>query len=431
MTEIVLPMAWTPRPYQRPLWEFLERGGKRAVAVWHRRAGKDAVCLHRTAVAAHERIGTYWHMLPTNVQGRRVVWDAIDGTGRRVIDHVFPPVLRQRVNSAEMKIDLKCGSIWQVCGSDNYNSLVGANPVGVVFSEFALADPAAWDFIRPILAENGGWAIFAFTPRGRNHGHTLFEMARSNAAWFAEKLDVGHTRALPADAIERERLAGMSEAMIAQEFYCSFDAPLVGAYYGDQMAAALDEGRIGRVPWDPDHPVETWWDLGIHDSTAIWFAQQIDREIWLIDYVEEAGKGLAYFAKEILERPYAFSRHVAPFDIGYREWGTGKTRLEVARNFGIRFSVAPKLPRADGIDAARALLHRCRFDEEKCGRGIEALRQYRKVWDDGHCDYRDEPLHDWSSHAADAFRYGAVSLKRASPLARPTRAFQDYDILQG
>ena len=190
MLEISLPNDWAPRGYQLPVWHFLESGGKRAVALWHRRAGKESLCLNWTAVAAHRRVGTYWHMLPTNVQGRRVVWDAIDNTGRRVIDQVFPSSIRRATNGSEMKIELKCGSIWQVCGSDNYNSLVGANPVGVVFSEFALADPAAWDFIRQILAENDGWAVFAFTPRGRNHGHDLFSMAQNNDAWKSERLTV-------------------------------------------------------------------------------------------------------------------------------------------------------------------------------------------------------------------------------------------------
>ena len=170
-----------------------------------------------------QRVGIYWHMLPLNTQARKVVWDAIDKQGRRVIDQVFPLPLRKSVNSTEMKIELWNGSIWQCVGSDNYNALVGSNPVGVVFSEYSLADPAAWDFIRPILAENGGWALFIYTPRGKNHGYTLYNTALA-AGWFVQKLTVDDTKAVPQEVIDDERRAGMSESMIEQEFYCSFEA---------------------------------------------------------------------------------------------------------------------------------------------------------------------------------------------------------------
>jgi len=170
-----------------------------------------------------QRVGVYWHMLPLNTQARKVVWDAIDKQGRRVIDQVFPLPLRKSVNSTEMKIELWNGSIWQCVGSDNYNALVGSNPVGVVFSEYSLADPASWDFIRPILAENGGWALFIYTPRGKNHGYTLYNTALA-AGWFVQKLTVDDTKAVPLGVIEEERRAGMSESMIQQEFYCSFEA---------------------------------------------------------------------------------------------------------------------------------------------------------------------------------------------------------------
>lgn len=223
MNEVEIPNEWNPRKYQRPLWKYLCQGGKRAVAIWHRRAGKDSLSLNWTAKAMLKRVGVYWHMLPLNTQARKVVWDAIDKKGRRVIDQVFPLPLRKSVNSQEMKIELWNGSIWQCVGSDNYNALVGSNPVGVVFSEYSLADPAAWDFIRPILAENDGWALFIYTPRGQNHGYTLYNNAIA-AGWFAQVLTVEDTKAIDLSVIDDERRAGMPEAMIQQEFYCSFDA---------------------------------------------------------------------------------------------------------------------------------------------------------------------------------------------------------------
>lgn len=221
--QILIPNEWNPRPYQRPLWKALNNGTKRAVAVWHRRAGKDSLSLNWTAKAMLQRVGVYWHMLPLNTQARKVVWDAIDKQGRRIIDQVFPVPLRKSVNASEMKIELWNGSIWQCVGSDNYNNLVGANPVGVVFSEYSLADPEAWDYLRPILAENDGWALFIYTPRGKNHGYKLFNTAK-NAGWFVQKLTVDDTQAIPLEAIENERKAGMSESKIQQEFYCSFEA---------------------------------------------------------------------------------------------------------------------------------------------------------------------------------------------------------------
>jgi hypothetical protein len=221
--EVVIPNDWNPRPYQRDIWKYLSKGGKRAVAIWHRRAGKDSMSLNWTAKALFERVGTYWHMLPLNTQARKVVWDAIDKQGRRVIDQVFPVPLRKSVNSQEMKIEFYNGSIWQCVGSDNYNTLVGSNPVGVVFSEYSIADPKAWDFIRPILAENGGWALFIYTPRGKNHGFKLYNEALK-ADWFVSVQTIEDTKAIGLDVIDEERRAGMPEAMIQQEFYCSFEA---------------------------------------------------------------------------------------------------------------------------------------------------------------------------------------------------------------
>ena len=202
----------------------MDSGGKRAVAVWHRRAGKDSTALNYTACEAIEKPGVYWHMLPTQRQARKVVWDGIDRKGRRVANQVFPREIVKKKRADEMQIELINGSIWQLCGSDNYDSLVGANPVGVVFSEWSLCNPAAWDFIRPILSENGGWAIFIYTPRGKNHGYKMAEMARKNPDWFYSRLTVEDTArddgspVITSEAIQAERDAGMYEEMIQQEF---------------------------------------------------------------------------------------------------------------------------------------------------------------------------------------------------------------------
>lgn len=380
MVKIKIPYKWKPRKYQMNLWHYLENGGKRAVAVWHRRAGKDSLSLNWTAVAAMQRVGVYWHMLPLQTQARKVVWDAIDKQGRRVIDQVFPTALRKSVNSQEMKIELLNGSIWQCVGSDNYNSLVGANPVGVVFSEYSIADPAAWDFIRPILAENDGWALFIYTPRGRNHGLKLFETATNAPEWFVEKLGVSETKAIPLSAVEAERRAGMEDSIIQQEFYCSFDAALKGSYYGMLLNDLENGGRICSVPHDPALPVTTAWDLGVGDSTAIWFYQISGAEVLIVDYYEASGVGLDHYVKVLKDKPYVYTNNnIFPHDICVHELSSGKSRLDILAGLGVRGRVLPRSSVESGIAAVRLLLPRCRFDKEKCAKGLEALRQYQRA----------------------------------------------------
>lgn len=416
---LLLPNTWRPRDYQMPAWKYLEGGGKHCVTVWHRRSGKDSVALNWTAVAAHERKGVYWHMLPEAEQARKAVWNGIDREGRRIIDQAWPQELRKSVDKQTMTIELKCGSVWQLVGSDNYNSLVGTNPVGVVYSEYSIANPAARDFLRPILRENGGWEIYPFTPRGKNHGYDLFQMAKGNPKWFAQLLTVEDTMkaggTLTLADIEEERRSGMDEDMVRQEYYCSFDAAMRGSYYGDLFEAIEKEGRLKSVPYNPAVPVETWWDLGIGDSTAIWFVQRVNNEWHAIDYHEASGQGLEYYARTIFNKPFAYSRHVGPHDLTVRELGTGKTRLEMLAALGLRMEVAPKLKIDDGIQAVRQLLPLFWFDNVRCAEGIKHLSLYRREYDDKTKVFKDYPLHDKTSHAADAFRTGAVADGRRAP----------------
>ena len=419
--EVTLPNNWNPRDHQLPLWTYLEKGGTRAVAVWNRRAGKDSTAINWTAVAAHKRIGTYWHMLPTATQGRLVVWEGKDREGRRIIDQAFPEAIRSGIRNDQMRIELKCGSAWQVVGSDNYDRLVGANPVGVVFSEWALTDPRAWDYVRPILAENGGWALFIYTPRGKNHGFDMYDMARHNPEWYCKLLTNDDTKTYSAEQINSERSSGMSEAAIAQEIYCSFEAANEGAYYGKQMEQAEREGRVTKVPYQPELKVDTWWDLGMGDSTVIWFAQRVGLETHLIDYYEASGEGLGHYAKVLNEKGYIYGTHWGPHDIEVRELGTGKSRREIALGMGINFQVAPKLSVEDGIEATRNLLPNCWFDQQKCARGLKALKSYHKEWDEKRQAFQSQPYHDWSSHAADGFRTGAVVVKPTMPKLKRER----------
>ncbi len=410
-----LPHNWLTRPYQNGLWRYLAGGGKRAVAVWHRRSGKDEIALHWTATAAMERVATYWHMLPQANQARKAIWDAINPhSGKRRIDEAFPLEIRSVTRENEMMIKFINGSTWQIVGSDNYNALVGSPPAGIVFSEYALADPTSWDYLRPILAENGGWALFIYTARGKNHGYTLRELSKKNPAWFSQVLTVDDTKAIRPEIIDEERRSGMSEDMIQQEYYCSFEAANPGAYYGKQMTAAWKDKRIGRVPVEPGVPCETWWDLGIDDSMSIWITQTVVREIRCVHYYELSGEGLAHYANYLdawaKKHETRFHRYGMPHDIQVRELGTGKSRKEICETqLGMKpIVVAPQLDLETGIEQVRRILSQCWFDEKECERGISALTEYTKEWDEKSKVFAPRPLHNWASHGADAFRTMAV-----------------------
>lgn len=427
------------------LWSFMEGGGKRAVAVWHRRAGKDLMAINWIATAAMQRVGLYWHLLPTYNQGRKIVWDGYTRDGRPFLD-AFPKELIQSKNNTEMRITLKSpnpeydrGSVYQVVGTDDVNKLVGTNPIGCVFSEYSLHDPRAWDYIRPILAENGGWAVFIYTARGRNHGWKLLEMAKKNPKWFAEVLVAGNdgtkrpdgTPVIGDEIIEEERAAGMEEELIQSEFYCSFDAPVIGSYYGKQMELMRKQKRIRNLPVDTMLDVHTAWDLGVGDTTAIVFFQVHGLEVRIVDFYEQSGEGLSHYVNVLNERGYRYGKHFAPWDIEVRELGTGKSRKETAREMGIRFTTVKKLPVVDGIEAVRNLLSRVYIDETQCDLLIEALRQYRKEWDDKNRCYKPNPLHDWTSHPCDAMRTLAVGLRKNFGKKKKrvyTQAQIDYDV---
>jgi len=414
-SEITLPHNFTPRDYQIPVLDALDSGYKRAVWVAHRRSGKDKTFINFMAKKMYERVGGYYYLFPTYKQGKKVLWDGMDRDGYKFTNHI-PEKLRKRTDNGEMLIETLNGSIFQVIGTDNIDSIVGANPVGIVLSEWALQNPAAWDYLRPILAENDGWAAFIYTPRGKNHGYTTLEMARKDPAhWFSQVLTVEDTHAISKEVLERERreiiLKDGNDALYQQEYMCNFEVPIQGSYYAKQLMLAESDGRITGVPFDPATEVHTAWDLGIDDSMSIWFLQICGRELHFIDYLENQGEGLAYYIKELKEKLYVYGKHYAPHDIEVRELSTGKSRLETAKKLGIDFEPVRLLPIQDGIDASRNILNRCWFDKDKCEKGLNALRSYHKEWDEDNQVFKLKPLHDWSSHGADAFRTFAVGYR--------------------
>lgn len=428
---IRLPNGWQPRPYQRPLWDYLELGGKRAIAAWHRRAGKDDVLLHRTAVAAFERPASYWHCLPEFEQARKAIWTAVNPhTGKRRIDEAFPPEIRDSKDEQSMFLRLKNGATWQLIGSDRYNNLVGAGVAGVTFSEFALANPSAWGYIRPMLEENDGWAAFISTPRGRNHFKSLLDMAKGNSAWFAETLSIHDTGALSPKQIE-ESLAeyialygeDIGRAQFEQEYEVSFNAAILGAFYAREMVAVRREGRIDAVSPAEGRPVHRAWDIGVKDDTSIWWFQVVGSQVFILDCYSASGAGVDHYAEIIEQRRkehgWADGIDFVPHDARVKEWGTGRTRVETMQGLGLNPQVVPLATKLDGINAVRKTLARCVFHPRTEEVGIAAMEQYRREWDDEKKTFKANEVHDWTSHLADAFRYLSMAWRSIPAAPEP------------
>jgi phage terminase large subunit len=418
--KINLPHQWTPRHYQEDLWRYMHGGGKRAIAIWPRRHGKDDLALHYTACAAHERVGVYWHLLPQQNQARKAIWDAVNPhTGRRRIDDAFPQELRDTTREQDMLIRFKTGSTWQVIGSDNYDALVGTPPIGVVFSEWALSSPQAWSLIRPILAENGGWAMFITTPRGRNHAYRMFQMAEESEDWFCERLTADTTGVFPQSVLDQEKAELIAErgeqdgeSIYDQEYMTSWSAALPGAYYAKTIDKLEADGALTRIRYNPSRQVHTAWDLGAADTFVIWFLQRTPGGWAAIDYIANTSLGVDWYVRQIKERPYIYGEHLLPHDADNQNVGLPEAAsvADTVRTMGLKnVRVVPRTKSvANDINEVRKVLPICVFDAEKCAHGIDALRSYRRVWDENLKAYKDKPLHDWASHPADAFRTFAI-----------------------
>jgi hypothetical protein len=422
--EVQLPNGWKPRWYQRPLWDYLEKGGKRAIGFWHRRAGKDDVLLHRTAIAAFERPATYWTALPEYAQARKALWNAVDPhTGKRRIDQAFPQELRQSTNEQEMFIRFVNGSTWQLVGSDRYDSLVGAGVAGVTFSEFALANPSAWGYIRPMLEENNGWAAFITTPRGNNHAKAMLDLAKTDPRWFAEVLSIEDTGALTKqqqdDALaEYKAMYGLDfgRAMFEQEYLCSFSGAMVGAYWGAEMNKAEREGRICDFEIDWTQPVHTAWDLGKAKNNPVWCFQVIGGKPKIVDFYQPESDDLGDWVKWLDDKGYKGTDYV-PHDIIVTEWGSKRTRLEIMQGMGRKPKRLPMVPVADGLQAGRETINRAMFrDTERVQAGIDGLKNYRRDWDDERKTFREIPVKDWAEHIGSSFRYLGLAWRDASPV---------------
>ena len=435
MRQIQLPAGgWRPRPKQMPLWSYLENGGKKAVAVWHRRYGKDELALRYASVAMVERPGTYWHMLPEANQARKAIWESINPhTGKRRIDEAFPRELRKATRENEMF--LKFGeSTWQVVGSDNFNSLVGSPPIGIVYSEWPLANPSAAAYLRPILAENNGWELFIYTPRGRNHGLTTYERAKKDPHAFSERLTVDDTGAIPKERLAEELAWYKSEygvedgeSFYRQEYYCDFNAPLIGAILGRYIERAERQDRVSDdIRIDPaGAPIEISSDIGFRDTAAWWFWQPKIGGYTLVDHDADRGLDADDWIERIKAKGYEIGHIWLPKDAKAKTFQSKRSAMErFLEKFGShKVRVVPAESVQNRINAARRIIEKCEFAQTPCLEGLEGLRAWCYEWDEDLRVYGKDPLHNWASHHGDSFSYGAQVMELAEAKTPPKEDF--------
>ncbi len=405
MAKVLIP--YKPRPQFEAYHNRTERWAK---IVAHRRFGKTVGCLNdlirrATSATRTQPPPRYAYIAPTYTQAKDVAWN--------YLKFYSAPIPGLKLSESELWIEYPNGSRIRLYGADNYERLRGLYHDDVVIDEPAQFDPRAWpEVIRPTLADHKGGATFIGTPAGRDWFYSIDMEADGApaAGFFRLDLKATDTGIIPAEELESLK-AGLSEEQYAQEFLCSFDAAVVGAYYGKLMSAAQNDGRIAAVPYEPTALVWTAWDLGIRDSTALWFAQVVGKEVRIIDYYEASGADLGHYVRELHNRSYVYAGHIVPHDSQARELGTGKTRLEMLESLGLKnLVVAPMHRVEDGINAARVFIPRCYFDARRCARGVDALKLYRAEYDDKMQALKPRPVHDWASHGADAFRYLAMTL---------------------
>lgn len=409
---------WHPRKHQQQGWDYLMGGGKRLVDCSHRRAGKDELALAWTAVAAHNRVANYWHLLPLQVQARKAIWTAVDPhRGVKRIDLAFPMETRARTLDQEMQIFFKNGSTWSCLGSDNFDSLVGTTPAGIVYSEYALSNPASWSYLRPILAENNGWATFISTPRGRNHFYKLWKFGQDpDNDWLSMFHKADETDVFTPEQLESERLEYigqygevLGQAMYLQEYQCSWASAIPGAYWAKELDALEQAGRLTEVPHDPALPVHTSHDLGIDDESVTFYFQLVGPQWRMIDVDVYRGVGLVEQVKDMHAKPYTYGDNAYPHDLKVRDLGSGVSRERLIKKLGIQPHICPMHKLHDGIDAVRRMIPMLWIDREKCGDAFETLKSYRAEYDENKQTLRKQPLHDYTSNWADSLRYRAMT----------------------
>lgn len=418
--EVTIPYA--PRPLQRELHTQADRH-RFGTIVCHRRFGKTVFAvnhLQKGALTCQKPRPRFAHVFPTYRQAKAAAWD--------YAKHYARPIPGVEPNESELRIQYPNHGQYRMFGADNPDSLRGLYFDGVVFDEYGLMPPGIFsEVIRPALSDREGWALFLGTPNGKNQFYKAKQDARTDTTgtWFYAEYKASQTGILSKEELAAARSV-MTQDEYDQEYECSFEASVKGAIFAREIQAIRQDGRITHVPYEPILPVDTAWDLGVGDATAIWFVQRFHGgEVRVIDYYESSGVGLPHYIEVLRSKPYVYGEHWAPHDIKVREFTSGQSRYQVAANFGIHFLIVPQTTLENGIHAARMLLPKCWFDSQKCERGIEALQHYRWDYNTRIEEYKDHlPVHDWASHGASAFRYLALSYqapqkpKRASDAPR-------------
>ncbi len=406
---VVIP--YTPRPLQREVGKLC-RSKRFGVLVCHRRFGKTVLGVNvnqQTAMMCQKPRPRVAYIGPTYTQGKSVAWD--------YMQHYARPIPSVLFNQSELRVDYPNGGQARIYGADNPDSLRGIYLDRAVLDEFGLHPAKTFsEVIGPTLVDRGGSALFLGTPNGKNQFYEIAQHAKArqdagDPDWFFAEYKASQTGLLDESYLASAR-AVMTADEYAQEFECSFEAAVKGAIFAKELEAAREQGRVTSVPVDPVLPVHTYWDLGMDDSTAIWFVQQTrGGEVRCVDYYEASGEGLPHYAQMLQAKGYTYGQHWAPHDIQVRELGSGLSRRDTAASLGIKFELSSDMGLEDGIHAARMLFPRCWFDAVKCKAGIEALGHYRRDYNVRLNEFKATPVHDWASHAADAFRYLAASLK--------------------
>ncbi len=442
---ITVPVAFNPRWYQLEVFQALDNGIKRIFMRWHRRAGKDLTCMAYVGKAMIQRPGIYYYVLPSYAQGRKIIWEGKDKAGIPFLDRI-PKELVVSQNNQEMILKLSNGSIFRVVGADadKVDQLVGTNPVGIVLSEFGVEDSFSkvLDFFRPILKENEGWLMINGTPRGRNHMYTLEHKIKNNPLWYFSSLQTispdyptgRYTGIQSETAIQEERDDGMSEPMIEQEYGVSYTATSRGRIYDREINQARDAGRIGDHPYDSGRLVDTFWDLGRTDMTAVWFRQLVGHKKVFIDYFELEGTQLSMLVEMLRNKGYRYRTHFLPHD------GKNRTQLaytSVAEMFEILLKeaglstdvLACDKPgyKQDTIQGVRKILPQCYFNEGTTSAGIEHLSLYHYKLDPKRGVLLNEPVHDEASHCCDAFGTQINAEEYEEEIYEYNKQYQDQD----